>query len=59
MSWTLDIEIVSAILVESDFSWTWDQFHWKVYLVLFPCICRTSKSDLVYVLYINLKVRWS
>jgi hypothetical protein len=23
-SWTLDINIVSKILVESDFSWTWD-----------------------------------
>jgi hypothetical protein len=27
MSWTLDIKIVSVILAESDFSWTWDQFH--------------------------------
>jgi hypothetical protein len=24
MSWTLDIEIVLAIMVQSDFSWTWD-----------------------------------
>jgi hypothetical protein len=24
MTWTLDIKIVLAILVESDFSWTWD-----------------------------------
>jgi hypothetical protein len=57
MSSTLDIAIVSAILVESHFSWTWDQYHWKVLLVLFPCICRTSKSDVVYILYINLKPR--
>jgi hypothetical protein len=27
MSWTLDIEIISAILVYSNFSWTWDQCH--------------------------------
>jgi hypothetical protein len=58
-SWTLYIEIVLAILVQSDFSWTSDQFHWRGYLVLFLCICRTSKSDLVCALYINLKPRWS
>jgi hypothetical protein len=58
-SWTLDIEIVSPILIESDFSWTSDWFHWKVCLVLFPCICRTSKSDVVHILYINLKPWWS
>jgi hypothetical protein len=56
MSWTLDIEIVSAILVQSDFSWTWDWCHWKGYLVLFLCICRMSKSDLVSIMYINLKL---
>jgi hypothetical protein len=27
MSWTLNIENVSAILVESDFSLMWDQHH--------------------------------
>jgi hypothetical protein len=58
-SWTLDIEIVLAILAESDFSWNWDQFHWKFYLILFPCIHRTSKSDFICSLYINLKHRWS
>jgi hypothetical protein len=58
MSWTLYIEIVSAILVQSDFSSPWDEFHCKGYLVLFPCICRESKSDSVWVLYINLKPRW-
>jgi hypothetical protein len=42
--WALDIEIVLAILVESYFSWTWDKCHWKVYLVIFLCICRTYKS---------------
>jgi hypothetical protein len=31
----------------------------KVYLILFPCICRTSKFDFECVLYINLKSRWS
>jgi hypothetical protein len=57
-SWTLDIEIISTILVESYFIWTWDWCYWKGYLVLFPCICRTSKSNLICVMYINLKVRW-
>jgi hypothetical protein len=27
MSWTLDIKILLAILVQSDFSWTWDWFY--------------------------------
>jgi hypothetical protein len=58
-SWTLDIDIVSAILVDSDFSWIWDWWHWKSYLVLIPFICRTSKSEVGCVLYINLKARWS
>jgi hypothetical protein len=46
-SWTLDIKIVLAILVEYEFSWTWDQFHWKFYLILLSSICRTSKSNFV------------
>jgi hypothetical protein len=29
MSLTLDIEIVSAFLLEFDFSWMWDQLHWN------------------------------
>jgi hypothetical protein len=58
-SWALDIETVLAILVESDFCLTWDQFHWKFCLILFLCTCRTYKSDFVCILYINLKVRWS
>jgi hypothetical protein len=47
MSWALKIELVLPILVESNFSLTWDQCHWKLYLVLFSCICRTSKSKFV------------
>jgi hypothetical protein len=58
-SWTLDTALVLAILVKSDFSWTWDWCHWNFYLVLFPCICRTCKSDFVCVMCINLKLRWS
>jgi hypothetical protein len=59
MSCTLDIELVSAILVESDFSLTREWFNWNVYLILFSCICITSKSDFVCVIYISLKLRWS
>jgi hypothetical protein len=59
MSWTLDIKIILVTLVESDFSWTQDQFHWKFFLVLFPYIYRISKSDAVCVVYINLKLKWS
>jgi hypothetical protein len=57
MSCTLDIEIVLALLVQSYLNWTGDQCHWKDYLILFPCIYRMSKSNLVYILYINLKPR--
>jgi hypothetical protein len=59
MSWTLNIEFVLEILVESDFSCTWDLCHPKYYLFLFPCICRTSKFDFLCIIYINLKPRWS
>jgi hypothetical protein len=58
-SWTLGIEFFLAILVESDSSLTWDKLQWNDYLVLFLCICRTSKSDVVWMLYLNLKPRWS
>jgi hypothetical protein len=59
-SWTLNIEIVSAILVKSNYSWTCYWCHWKFYLIiLFLSICRMSKSDFVCVLDINLKPRWS
>jgi hypothetical protein len=58
MSWTLDIEIVSPILVASDASWTWYWIHWKVYLVLFLSICRMLKYDFICLLYINLNPRW-
>jgi hypothetical protein len=58
MSWTLDIWIISAILVEFDFSWSSDRCHWKFYLTLFVCLCRTYKLDFVYTLYINLEPRW-
>jgi hypothetical protein len=50
---------MSCILVKSDFSLTQEWFNWNVYLILFPCICITSKSDFVCVIYINLKLRWS
>jgi hypothetical protein len=44
---------------DSDFSWPWDRWHWKDYLLIFPCIYRPSKSKVRCVLYINLKARWS
>jgi hypothetical protein len=53
-SWTLDIELDLEILLGSDFSWPGDWCHWKVYLVLFPCICRTYNPDFVCIMYINL-----
>jgi hypothetical protein len=58
-SWTLDIEIVSEILVESYFSWTWDECHCKGYLILFPFTCGMSKSNFICVLYNNLKAKCS
>jgi hypothetical protein len=59
ISWALEIEIVLAILVVSDFIWTWDQIHCNVYLILFVSICRTSKSNFVSILDVNLNARWS
>jgi hypothetical protein len=38
---------------------TWDWYHWKGYLIIFPCICRTSKTEVVCNLDINLNMRSS
>jgi hypothetical protein len=59
MSWALDIEIVSAYMVDFDFSLTWDWCHWKLYVILFLFICIMSKSEFVCILVVNLKARWS
>jgi hypothetical protein len=59
MSWALDIEIISAIIDESDFIWTLGWCHWKGHLIRFSCICIISNSDFVCILYINLNERWS
>jgi hypothetical protein len=55
----LEIYIVSMILADSNFSWPWDHFHWKDYLLIFPCICRSPKLEVECILYVNLKARWS
>jgi hypothetical protein len=43
----LEIGTILMIADDSDFSCPWDQFHWKGYLLSFPCICRTSKMEVV------------
>jgi hypothetical protein len=40
----LEIGTVLMIVDDSDFSWTRDCCHWKVYHLSFPCICRMSKT---------------
>jgi hypothetical protein len=52
-------DLILMIAGDSNFSWPWDWLHWKSYLLSFPCIWRTSKSVVVCILCVNLKVRWS
>jgi hypothetical protein len=55
------LEIGSNLIIadDSDFSWTSHQVHFKGYLLSFPCICRTSKTEVVCNLGVNLNMRWS
>jgi hypothetical protein len=39
--------IASRISVASRWIWTWNQFHWKFYLLIFPMSSRTTKLDVV------------
>jgi hypothetical protein len=55
----LEIGTVLMIANDSNFSWTWDQCHWKVYILVFPCICRTPKTEIICNLDVNLNTRWS
>jgi hypothetical protein len=55
----LEISTVLMITDDSDFSLTRDKFHWKGYLLNFPCICITFKMELVCNLDVNLNMRCS
>jgi hypothetical protein len=55
----LEISTVLIIANDSDFSWTWDWYHWKGYFLSFLCICRTSKMEVICNLDVNLNTRWS
>jgi hypothetical protein len=55
----LKIGTIVMIADDSDISWTRDQCNWKDYLLSFPCICRTSKTEVVCNLDVNLNMRWS
>jgi hypothetical protein len=55
----LKICLVLTIVAYFNFSWPLDQWHWKDYLLIFPCICRSPKSEVGRVLYVHLKARWS
>jgi hypothetical protein len=50
---------VSTIPIDSDIILTWDQWHWKAFLLSFLCICRTSNLDSVCDLSDVSKVAWS
>jgi hypothetical protein len=43
----LEISTILMIADDSDFSWPWDWYHWKGYLLSFPFICRMSKTEVV------------
>jgi hypothetical protein len=55
----LEIGIVLMIMDDFDFGSIWDRCHWKGYLFIFPCICRTSKMEILCNLDVNLNTRWS
>jgi hypothetical protein len=55
--WVRENDFIFMIVGDSDFSWPWDRLHWNDYL--FSCIKRTSKSEDVRVLCVNLKAGWS
>jgi hypothetical protein len=57
--WVLENNFISTIAGDSDFSWPWDWLHWKNYLLIFPCIKRTSESEVLHVICVNLKAMWS
>jgi hypothetical protein len=48
--------IVSMIPIGSGCIWTWDQFHWKGYLLSFPRSLRTSQLDVICDLGISFNV---
>jgi hypothetical protein len=53
----LEISTILMIANNSNFSYTWDWFHWKGYLPSFLCICITSKTEIICNLDINLTMR--
>jgi hypothetical protein len=55
----LEIGTILMIADASYFSWQWDWCQWNVYLLCFPSICRTSKTEVVCDLDVNLNKRWS
>jgi hypothetical protein len=57
--WVLENDLVSMIAADSNFIGLWYWLCWKTYLLSFLCIWRSSKLEVVRVLCINLKSRWS
>jgi hypothetical protein len=54
-----DLGRIFKIADDFNFSWPWHWLHWKAHFLIFLCIWRTYKSDMVHILCINLKTRWS
>src|SRR6266542_6260268 len=52
-------DIVSTIPVDSEGVWTWDRWHWKGYLLSFPYICGSLKTEFECILGINFNADWS
>jgi hypothetical protein len=54
----LGTRLISAILIDSDFSWIWDWSHWRDNLLIFPMSPRTSGLNVVCDLDINVTCFW-
>jgi len=44
---THERHLISAIPINSDRIFRWDQLHWKFYHLSFPSICRTFKTEFI------------
>jgi hypothetical protein len=55
----LNTNFILMIAGDSNFSLPWEWLCWKAYLLNFPCIWRTSKSEFIHALCVNLKARLS
>jgi hypothetical protein len=53
----LEICTVLIIVNDPDFSWPWEQCHFKGYLLSFLCIGRMSKTEVICNLDVKLNTK--